>query len=95
MVTPLPGSTAPVQAGFSASSRSFTKATDRNRIKRLSREAYRLQKHRLYQALASNSKQLAVFFIYTDKKIQPFDRIQHKISVILDRLIEEHLRAGK
>ncbi|WP_225860268.1 ribonuclease P protein component [Chitinophaga sp. MD30] len=79
----------PVQAGFSASSRHFPHAVDRNRVKRLTRECYRLQKHSLYTHLEQQATQLAVFFIYTDKKIADFSTLQHKISVILNRLKKE------
>lgn len=79
----------PVQAGFSVSSRKFPRAVDRNRIKRIGRECYRLQKHQLYEALQANPTQLAVFFIYTDKKIPDFPTLRDKFSVILKRLVKE------
>lgn len=78
----------PVQVGFSAGSRHFPRAVDRNRVKRLGREAWRLQKHVLYDHLRQQSRQMAVFLIYTDKKIAPFTTLHRKISVILERLKE-------
>ena len=44
---------APVQIGVTASARNFKHAADRNRIKRLLREAYRLQKQELTAAAAA------------------------------------------
>src|SRR5579863_8424959 len=44
-------SEAPLQAGFGASIRHFGRAVDRNRIKRLGREAYRVQKQPLLDHL--------------------------------------------
>ncbi len=86
----------PVQAGFSVSTRRFPHAVDRNRVKRLTRECYRLQKGELYEQLRAQqpNSQLAVFFIYTDKKIAPFTTLQHKISLILKKLAKEALAAS-
>ncbi len=81
--------TYPVQAGFSVSSRRFPRAVDRNRIKRLGREAYRQEKQVLYEALKTQSAQIAVFFIYLDKKTTDLPALRHKFSVILERLIRE------
>src|SRR5690349_2446645 len=68
--------TAQLQAGFSVSSRNFKKAVDRNRIKRLLREAYRLQKAPLEQALQTKQQQLALFLIYTGKELPAYTLIK-------------------
>lgn len=79
----------PVQAGFGAGSRHFKKAVDRNRIKRLCREAYRLQKQPLYDHLGSRGLTLAVFFIYTGKDLPDYQTVTGKIAVILQKLVRE------
>ena len=89
MPVQLPMDKYPAQVGFTAASRHFPRAVDRNRVKRLGREAWRLQKQFLYDHLRQQSLQLAVFLIYTDKKIAPFPTLHHKISVILERLKKE------
>lgn len=60
------------QIGVTVSQRSFKRAVDRNKIKRLLREAYRLQKNELLELLRSNNMKANIFFIYTDKKINSF-----------------------
>ncbi|HET6253822.1 MAG TPA: ribonuclease P protein component [Puia sp.] len=80
---------APLQAGFGVSSRHFKKAVDRNRIKRLSREAYRLQKHVVLQRLAEKERCMAVFFVYTGKDLPDYATVTQKIGVVLQRLIKE------
>jgi ribonuclease P protein component len=79
----------PLQAGFGASSRHFKKAVDRNRIKRLSREAYRLQKQLLFQRLHEKGRCMAVFFIYTGKELPEYAIVSEKIGVALQKLIKE------
>lgn len=82
----------PVQAGFTASTKRFPHAVDRNRVKRLTRECWRLQKQEFYDAIQQQEqqpRQLLVFFIYTDKKIAPYATLHHKISVILKKLEKE------
>ena len=75
-----------LQAGFGVSSRVFKKAVDRNRIKRLLREAYRLQKNQLHQSLTTANRQLAVFILYTGKELPEFDFIKEKMNAVLHNL---------
>ncbi|MHB1921894.1 MAG: ribonuclease P protein component [Chitinophagaceae bacterium] len=89
LLQPAVASPHPAQAGFGVSSRIFARAVDRNRIKRMTREAYRLGKEKVYIPLEKNHLQMAVFFIYTAKKILSFSELAPKISVILDRLVQE------
>jgi ribonuclease P protein component len=85
---PVPRPFPHLQAGFGASSRNFKKAVDRNRIKRLSREAYRLQKQALYEWLREKDQTLAVFFIYTGKELPEYDIVREKIGLALQKLMK-------
>src|SRR5690348_11337109 len=79
--------TDPLQAGFTVSSRQFKRAVDRNRIRRLIREAYRLQKSSLQQTLEENKQQLALFIIYLGKELPEFQLISDKTKLMLTKLI--------
>jgi len=78
-----------LQAGFGASSRHFKKAVDRNRIKRLTREAYRLNKGELSQWVEQRKLSLSVFFIYTGKELPDYQLVSGKIAVALQKIGKE------
>lgn len=75
-----------LKAGFSASSKNFKKATDRNKIKRLMKEAYRLQKNDLQFQLLAVNKGINLFFIYTGKDVPAYDLIFEKTGTVLKRI---------
>lgn len=82
---PWPTGDAPVQAGFSVSKKRFRKAVDRNRIKRMMREAYRLQKP---EYLGHLHKQYAVVFIYLHHRETAMPQLMHAIANCLKSLVE-------
>lgn len=75
-----------VQAGVTASKKFFKKAVDRNRIKRLMRESYRLQKSSLLDLVKEKDLKGLVFFMYSDKTIASFDMIKEAMGKALLKL---------
>lgn len=75
-----------IQFGVGIGKKNFKKAVDRNRIKRLTREAYRLQK-KILQEGTQKDIQWAIFLIYTGKELPEYDKLYEKLAVILKKLI--------
>ncbi|MDP1762325.1 MAG: ribonuclease P protein component [Sediminibacterium sp.] len=75
-----------VQAGVGVSARNFTKAVHRNRIKRLLRETYRLNKAILQEGLQADQKKAAVFFLYIGKEIPDFVTLNELMPSLLNKL---------
>ena len=68
---------APVmQVLFSVSKKRFKKATDRNRVKRLLREVYRLNQAKFLDLRLPEDQQLSMALIYTGQELLTFQAIQ-------------------
>lgn len=81
--SPLP-ETVVAQAGFAVPKRAFRKAVARNRIKRLMREAYRLEK----PAVFNNSfGPYALVFLYLGKESPDFKQLSVAMKSLLKKLV--------
>lgn len=78
-----------LQAGVGAPSRTFRKAVLRNRVKRLLREGYRLEKPAFLSSTALQGMRINLFFLYTDATVLSQAEIQEKIKQLLSRLSEK------
>ena len=75
--------------GTGVSAKNFKKAVDRNRIKRLTREAWRLQKNEIRDKVKETQRQLNVFFIYTGKELPDFTTVKDKVAIALKKLADK------
>lgn len=80
------GESVPCQAAVSVSKKRFKRAVDRNRIKRLLREAWRIEKAVLEKSLHGQEKQLGVVFIYAGNEIPTFKTIHKCMQSVLKKM---------
>jgi len=80
------------QVAFVASKKNFKRAVDRNRIKRLMREAYRLNKKILEEKLSGFAINLSVMFIYQANEELPFQIIESRLRQLLTLLSEKIIK---
>lgn len=78
-----------IKFGCSAPVRNFKKAVDRNRVKRLMKEAFRLEKHLLAEQLKQKNARLVVFVIYTSPDLPKFETIKTSMNELVLKLKDE------
>ncbi len=81
--------TAPVRVLISVPKRNFKQAVKRNRIKRLIREAYRLNKTLIVQSALEHKLKVNIAFVFIDKQLPTFQRVQSAMQKLLRQIAKE------
>lgn len=87
--------TIPVRVMVSVSKKKYKKAVERNRIKRLMRESYRLNKSELIQFVIENKLRLHLSFQYIADEILQFSEMSLKMEKSLEKLIKSVIAANQ
>jgi len=75
-----------IAVAFAVPKKRFKHAVDRNRIKRLCREAYRLHKHELYALMPAANAQLLLFFMFNGKEIPPYEMVAARFKTLFSQM---------
>lgn len=74
----------PVRILISVPKKIFRKAVHRNKIKRIIREAYRVNKKPLYEMLKKNNAKIALVLIYKSYQFPDFNTINNELKNIVE-----------
>lgn len=88
-----PPLTAPVQFTVSVPKRKFRRAVHRNRLRRQVREAWRLHKQELYDAMEGTDTTYAFMVLYVAKEPLPYSEVEKSMLKIIERFRRKELRS--
>ena len=77
----------PARAAVSVSKKSFKKAVHRNRIKRLMKEAWRLNKHILYNELGNHNKGMDLMIVFTGNDMPEYSLVLSATKEAVSKLL--------
>jgi len=77
-----------IQAGVGAPTKQFKKAVQRNRVKRLLREAYRLELPAFKTQLGLQGLRLNIFILYIESNVLPQIEINTSMKLLLNQLVK-------
>jgi ribonuclease P protein component len=72
---------------FSAPKKKFKRAVKRNRLKRLMRESYRLNKNSFTTVLTEKNLSIEMAVAYLSDELVGFDEMQEKMKTVLSRIL--------
>jgi ribonuclease P protein component len=78
----------PVQILVSVPKKRFRHAVDRNRMKRLVRESYRLNKHILWDVLEGKNERVMLAFVCITDTLPSFRTVNKSVVKVLNRIVE-------
>lgn len=79
----------PCQVMIVAPKRKFHHAVDRNRVRRLTRECYRLRKPAFYEFLSQHGISIIFSMVYIHNEILTYEQLGHKMDKLLAALEKE------